>query len=174
MRKLDLTTKAPDVDIAAESYARQKAEAAADTVVSAAPALTPRVVTLRLKVRNPETGLEQVVPVESTAPNADMRRRMTIEAAKLSGGVPWASLPLVDGQYIAGLARILVQCSELPADFRWLLGNVGAVLALSEALVTHDQRYFLGDDGARDSAPVIPRVECPWADADASGGAEAR
>lgn len=169
-RKLDLTTK-PSTDLAADVYARIKAGAAEDTIVATAPKLTPRVVTLRLKTRNPETGLSQVVAVESTAPNADMRRRMTIEAGKLAGGVPWSSLPLVDGQYIAGLARILVQCSELPPDVRWILDSVGAVLALSEALVDHDQRYFLGDDGPSDASPVFPRVERPWADAEPGAGA---
>jgi hypothetical protein len=163
MRRLDLGKRAPAAtDILGESYKRQK-EDRADLGVELKP-LTPRVVTLRLRVRNPETGLSQVFAVESTAPNADMRRRMGIEAGKFAGGVQWGHLPFMDAAYIGALARILVQCAEIPAELRWVLDNVGYTLALQEALVDHDQRYFRGDDGPSDSSPIFPWVERPWAE----------
>jgi hypothetical protein len=163
MRSLDLGKRAPtDTDVLAESYKRQKEDGAAPGVEL--KPLTPRVVTLRLKVRNPETGLPQVCAVESTAPNADMRRRMGIEAAKLAGGVQWGQLPFGDAAYIGALARIAVQCAEIPAELRWVLNDAGYALALQEALVDHDQRYFRGDDGPSDSSPVFPWVERPWAE----------
>lgn len=176
MRQLDLTQKARavkrvDDDLAAESYGRAKGEPDAVAV----PMLTPRVATLRLHARNPSTGLPEIITVESTAPNASMRQRMTAEAGRLAGGIPWGQLPFMDAAYLLALARVLVQCSELAPDKRWLLDDVGAVLALQEALVTHDRRYFLGVDAAGAVRPGISRVECPWPDAvePPDGGADA-
>lgn len=166
MRKLDLTQKpSANDDLAGAAYARSEPPVLVETST-----LTPRVLGLRLHARNPSTGVVDIVTVESTAPNAAMRQRMTTEAARLAGGHQWGQLPYSDAVYLTALARVLVQCSELPVEHRWILDDVGATLALQEALVEHDRRYFLGVDGSGSVRAGVSRVECPWSDAgDATG-----
>lgn len=164
MRKLDLGAKAPAPDPMEAVYSTSAPEG-----VPAAPKLTPRTVLLRVKARNPETGEVEVVEIESTAPDSGARLRMGQAAVKLAGGV---SLPLMapgDALYLTWLARIGVQCSEIPKESRWILSDPNTVAGLVEALLEHEQRYFRGELAEDGGDPFAPVVERPWSRTDSAG-----
>lgn len=163
-RKLDLgAKKAPAPDPMNAVY-----EASAPPESDPAPALTPRVALMRIRVRNPETGRVEVVELESTAPDSGMRLRMGQAAVKLAGGASLQMLAAGDALYATWLARIGVQCSEIPKASRWILDDPTNVAMLAEALIDHDQRYFRGELAADDATPFAPVVERPWTRADSA------
>jgi hypothetical protein len=161
MRNLDLTRKAPasePADPVDGVYANP--EVAPDA--SAAESLTPRVATLRLRVRNPETGRVETIELESTVPGREARMRMAREALRLAGGAALQSLWPGDALYVTAMARILVQCSEIDKSQRWFLDEPMTVAAVAEALVEHDQRYFRGDGSPGGDDPGALVVAWPW------------
>lgn len=166
MRTLNLTPqdKAPEAaeaakGLAGELYARNEQAAP----IATQKALTPREVELRVRLRNPATGNVDTVVLKSRAPDAACRRDIINTAAGLHRGVPAVELGPVDALYINSIARIVCQCEKLRPEDQWLLDDVRAVCEIGGALVEHDQRYFLGDDGPGDGGPHEPVVERPWA-----------
>lgn len=165
MRKVDLTPKPEPKDPLDAVY---KANDAATESEPAKPALTPRVVLLRIRARNPETGDIEVIELESTAPDRGARLRMGRAAVQLADGVPLHSMLPGDLAYLTWLARIAVQCPPLPESKRWVTDDATNVAVIAEALVEHDQRYFCGNVEADGSGPFTPVVERPWPRADAA------
>lgn len=170
MRKLDLAAKKapePTPDPMDAVY-----EASAPSEPEPAPALTSRVALLRFRVRNPETGGVEVIELESTAPDSGARLKMGQAAVRLAGGTSLQMLAAGDSLYATCLARIGVQCSEIPKDKRWILSDPTNVVVLAEALIDHDQRYFRGELAEDGGATFTPVVERPWTRADpANAGA---
>jgi hypothetical protein len=175
MRQVDV--KRPNLlDVAQQAAERVTAPAPA----LVAPVLTPRVVTIRVTARNPETGLMQVVELRSTVMDASDRARKASVVAALAQGTPLGLMHPIDAHALDAMARLIVQCGGLPAELQWLIAGpthvpevppvdglpdispLGNLLLIEEALLEHERRYFLGDGSTASSRALSTRVEKPW------------
>lgn len=184
MRQVDV--KRPNLLDVAQQAAERAPEAAPALV---APVLTPRVVTIRVTARNPETGLMQAVDLRSTVMDASDRARKASVMAALAQGTPIGLMHPIDAHALDAMARIIVQCGGLPAELQWLIAGpthvpevppvegqpdispLGNLLLIEEALLEHERRYFLGDGSAASSRALATRVEKPWASPSQPAGA---
>lgn len=115
-------------------------------------------------VIDPKTGVRHTLKVSATADGArNLGPAFYAMVARFVGGVAWESLP-AEGRVLAeSYARIKAQVTGLDPDAeRLLLGDQIAAMALGEALLRFELRWFRLDHAAGGNAPAVATVETPW------------